>query len=41
MREPLLKGFGEKYGKSPAQIMIRWGLQKVCLSVTLLRVELG
>ncbi|KAL4995662.1 NADP-dependent oxidoreductase domain-containing protein [Aspergillus recurvatus] len=28
MREPLLKKLGEKYGKSPAQIMIRWGLQK-------------
>lgn len=29
MKERLLTGLGEKYGKSPAQIMIRWGLQKV------------
>ncbi|KAL4809920.1 NADP-dependent oxidoreductase domain-containing protein [Aspergillus unguis] len=28
MKEPLLKKLGEKYGKSPAQIIIRWGLQK-------------
>ncbi|KAI9371300.1 NADP-dependent oxidoreductase domain-containing protein [Aspergillus egyptiacus] len=28
MKEPVLKRLGEKYGKSPAQIMIRWGLQK-------------
>ncbi len=29
MKEPLLAKLGQKYGKSPAQIMIRWGLQKV------------
>ncbi|BCS22003.1 aldo/keto reductase family protein [Aspergillus puulaauensis] len=28
MKEPLLANLGKKYGKSPAQIMIRWGLQK-------------
>ncbi|KAF7589177.1 hypothetical protein BBP40_004706 [Aspergillus hancockii] len=28
MREGLLKELGKKYGKSPAQIMIRWGLQR-------------
>ncbi|KKK14393.1 hypothetical protein ARAM_000063 [Aspergillus rambellii] len=28
MKEPLLASLGKKYGKSPAQIMIRWGLQK-------------
>ncbi|KAL2825006.1 NADP-dependent oxidoreductase domain-containing protein [Aspergillus cavernicola] len=28
MKEPLLTQLGKKYGKSPAQIMIRWGLQK-------------
>lgn len=30
MGERVLKELGKKYGKSPAQIMIRWGLQKVC-----------
>ncbi|KAL2867306.1 aldo/keto reductase family protein [Aspergillus lucknowensis] len=28
MKERLLAELGKKYGKSPAQIMIRWGLQK-------------
>ncbi|GAT27836.1 aldo-keto reductase [Aspergillus luchuensis] len=28
MGERVLKELGKKYGKSPAQIMIRWGLQK-------------
>lgn len=31
MTEPLVKTIGKKYGKSAAQVMIRWGLQKVSL----------
>lgn len=29
MGEKVLKSIGNKYGKSPAQVMIRWGLQRV------------
>ena len=29
MDERVLRDIGKKYGKSPAQVMIRWGLQKV------------
>lgn len=29
LNEPILKTLGKKHGKSPAQIMIRWSLQKV------------
>ncbi|EMC99539.1 hypothetical protein BAUCODRAFT_21322 [Baudoinia panamericana UAMH 10762] len=43
MNEPILKQLGEKYNKTPAQIMLRWGLQKgfVILpkSVTPSRIE--
>lgn len=35
MGERVLKELGKKYGKSPAQIMIRWGLQKVCTLETI------
>jgi diketogulonate reductase-like aldo/keto reductase len=28
MGEPILSKLGEKYGKSPAQILVRWSLQK-------------
>lgn len=28
--EPVLKPMVEKYGKTPAQVLIRWSLQKVC-----------
>ncbi|RMJ22558.1 aldo-keto reductase [Aspergillus sp. HF37] len=28
MQEPVLHSLGKKHGKSPAQIMIRWGLQR-------------
>lgn len=34
MKEPVLHSLGRKYKKSPAQIMIRWGLQRVCLQDT-------
>ncbi|KAJ6115641.1 hypothetical protein N7523_006058 [Penicillium sp. IBT 18751x] len=27
LREPVLKSIGQKYGKSPAQVLIRWSLQ--------------
>lgn len=27
--EPVLKGLGEKYGKTAAQVLLRWSLQKV------------
>lgn len=30
MKEPVLQKLSEKHGKSPAQILIRWSLQKVC-----------
>lgn len=33
MKEGVLVGIGKKYGKTPAQVMIRWGLQRVCLVV--------
>ena len=29
MDEPLLRSLGKKYGKTPAQIMIRWAVQNV------------
>lgn len=29
MNEPLLRSLGKKYGKTPAQIMIRWAVQNV------------
>jgi diketogulonate reductase-like aldo/keto reductase len=28
--EPVLKALAEKYGKTPAQILVRWSLQNVC-----------
>lgn len=31
--EPVLKELGRKYGKTTAQVLIRWSLQKVCLSL--------
>lgn len=31
MKEPVLQSLGKKHNKSPAQIMIRWGLQRVGL----------
>lgn len=31
-REPVLQTIGKKYGKSPAQVLIRWSLQMVSLS---------
>jgi diketogulonate reductase-like aldo/keto reductase len=31
MDDPLLKPLAEKYSKSPAQILLRWSVQKVCL----------
>ncbi|KAB8073095.1 NADP-dependent oxidoreductase domain-containing protein [Aspergillus leporis] len=34
MKEGLLKELGKKYQKSPAQIMIRWGLQRLILSTS-------
>lgn len=30
LQEPVLQELGEKYGKTPAQVMVRWGLQRVC-----------
>ena len=30
--EPVLADIGKKYGKSAAQVMIRWSLQMVCYS---------
>jgi diketogulonate reductase-like aldo/keto reductase len=30
MKEPVLTKLAEKHGKTPAQILIRWSLQKVC-----------
>ena len=43
MDDPLLKALAKKYSKTPAQILLRWGLQKgfVILpkSVTLSRIE--
>jgi diketogulonate reductase-like aldo/keto reductase len=32
MSDPLLKPLVEKYSKSPAQILLRWSLQKVCFA---------
>jgi diketogulonate reductase-like aldo/keto reductase len=31
MKEPVLTKLAEKHGKTPAQILIRWSLQKVCV----------
>ena len=31
--EPVLKGLGEKYGKTAAQVLLRWSLQKVGFAV--------
>jgi diketogulonate reductase-like aldo/keto reductase len=30
MKEPVLEKLARKHGKTPAQILIRWSLQKVC-----------
>ena len=30
MNEPVLDGLAKKYNKTPAQILVRWSLQKVC-----------
>lgn len=30
MEEPVLQTLAQKHGKTPAQILIRWSLQKVC-----------
>lgn len=30
MKEPVLQTLSKKHGKTPAQILIRWSLQKVC-----------
>lgn len=30
MKEPVLEKLAQKHGKTPAQILIRWSLQKVC-----------
>jgi len=30
MKEPVLQSLSQKHGKTPAQILIRWSLQKVC-----------
>lgn len=30
MKEPVLQKLAEKHGKTPAQILVRWSLQKVC-----------
>lgn len=32
MDEPVLQKLAQKHGKTPAQILVRWSLQKVCLS---------
>lgn len=31
--EPVLKGLREKYGKTAAQVLLRWSLQKVGFAV--------
>lgn len=31
LREPVLKNIGKKYGKSPAQVLIRWSFQMVSI----------
>ena len=31
MKEPVLRALAEKYGKSEAQVLVRWSLQKVSL----------
>ncbi|KAE8384612.1 NADP-dependent oxidoreductase domain-containing protein [Aspergillus alliaceus] len=41
MKERLLSELGTKYGKSPAQIMIRWGLQRLILSTSNLMTSGG
>ena len=30
MQEPALQALSEKHGRTPAQVLIRWSLQKVC-----------
>lgn len=30
MNEPVLQTLAQKHGKTPAQILVRWSLQKVC-----------
>ena len=35
MNEPLLRSLGKKYGKTPAQIMIRWAVQNVSTMICL------
>ena len=30
MKEPVLQNLAQKHGKTPAQILVRWSLQKVC-----------
>lgn len=37
MQEPVLQNLAKKHGKTPAQILVRWSLQKV-LSVDLKRI---
>lgn len=32
MQEPVLQSLSKKHGKTPAQILVRWSLQKVCHS---------
>jgi len=32
-KEPILQPMVKKYGKTPAQVLIRWSLQKVSLDV--------
>lgn len=32
MKEDVLQKLAQKHGKTPAQILVRWSLQKVCIS---------